>query len=58
MELKLTWNGREITGDEPEYQEHFREIIIRDVIPYALAHPERTANAIRFVPIEESYEKK
>lgn len=40
MKVRFLWNGREITGKEPEYQEHFRELLIRDFLPYAQAHPE------------------
>ncbi|WP_369282600.1 hypothetical protein [Oscillibacter sp. GMB15532] len=56
MEMRLLWNDREITGNEPEYREHFRKLIIQDFLPYARAHPEQTARSIRYINSEETPE--
>lgn len=52
MKVRFLWNGREITGDEPEYQAHFRELIIRDFLPYARAHPEGSGEVPVPMPIK------
>jgi hypothetical protein len=54
MTFTTIWNGREITGHDPELQEHSNEILQREFIPYAMADPERARRILRKILIDKN----